>query len=188
MSNPAAIAQASLEDHYLYHGDVYVAANLPVLLDADTTRVPYLLVAIGTLPDAREQWNIPDEGTPEIVVIEASAVADKPLWEKVGVRELFVIDQEAKTVSGFWLSPRGLVAMSPEEGSGRVASAELHLELAFTVVDGQPMLRFFKKNGVVIQTAAEIESARRKRIAKLIDTHTDELEEEIADHEATLKP
>ena len=79
MSNPAEIAQASLQQHYAYHGDVYIGAGVPMVIDEHVTTTPYLIVAIGTLPDAREQWSVPEEGTPEVVIIEAKDSADKAI-------------------------------------------------------------------------------------------------------------
>jgi len=183
---PAEVLQASLLQHFRYHGDVYVGAQVPVVIDEDVTLTPLLVVAIGTIPDERERWSIPDEGTPELVIIDVAQAGDKPHYEKVGVRELFIVDMTKQSVKGYWLSPGGLVDTTPEE-SGRVGSDELRLELGFKVVDDVPTLRFFQRNGTLLETPEETETARRNRINKLIATHTDELEEQIADHEATIK-
>lgn len=173
------ILREALGQYFRNHGDVFIGADFPLVLDAETTVSPLLLVAMNTSDHARERWVVADEGMPEIFVVTAGspAAAAKARFEELGAREFFVYDPAAGKVTGSWLGPRGFADITPGD-NGRVGSDELRLELGVHQPQGgSPLLRFFKRSGEILETPAETEAIRRARIARLIETHESEIDE-----------
>jgi len=176
----AKVLHDSLHQFVHRQGDVYVATDLPIDAgDGGPPMVPRHVVALGTNPRPRERWLVASEGTPEIVILEKGAAKDIARYEKLGVAEVFVFDRADCTIEGYWLGPGGYTRISPED-DGRVASEELRLALGFVVTPGQPaVMRWFKRDGTMLETPEETEANRRRKIASLIAQRDKEIEEEL---------
>ncbi|MFO0744207.1 MAG: hypothetical protein U1F43_00845 [Myxococcota bacterium] len=177
------ILSEALKQQFRNHGDVFVAADIPLVFEDGTTVTPTVLVAINTSDEARTTWSVADEGGPDILIVAAGSPADvKDRYESIGVRELFVIDYAAKKIVGYWLAPRGFALITPHD-NGFLPSEELRLDLGFHEPKGvHPIVRFFTRRGEILETPAETEAIRRARIARLIETHEIEIDEHDKDH------
>lgn len=176
----AKVLHDALHQYVHRQGDVFVASDLPIdLADGGPPLVARHVVALGTRPHERERWLVADEGAPDIVVLEKGAAADRERYAKIGVRELFDFDPKARTIKGYWLGPGGFAEITPSD-DGRVACEELRLVLGFVdVPDAGAFLRWFKRDGTIIETPEETELYRRERIAGLIAAREREIAEEL---------
>lgn len=177
------VLREALKQAFRNHGDTFVGAEIPLVVNAETTVTPLLLVALGTTEDERDSWVVDDEGAPDVLVVEAGSDADaKAAYESIGVRELFIIDPKAATTKGYWLTPRGFADITPQD-NGRVSSEELRFELGWHHPPaGTPILRFYTRKGEILETPSETEAVRRARIARLIETHDEEIDEFDKEH------
>lgn len=176
----AKVLRDALHQYVHRQGDVFVASDLPIdASDGGPLMVPRHVVALGTRPHPRERWVVADEGTPEIVILERGSAGDLKRYEKLGVSELFIYDREGRVIDGYWLGPGGFVKITPMD-DGRIASEELRLVLGFVEVPGQgAVLRWFKRDGTMLETPDETEANRRAKIAALIAAREREIDEEL---------
>ncbi|MCC6624604.1 MAG: hypothetical protein IT385_25370 [Deltaproteobacteria bacterium] len=176
----AKVLHDALHQYVHRQGDVFVATDLPIEPgDGGPPMVARHVVALGTRPHPRERWVVADEGAPEIVILERGAAGDLKRYEKLGVSELFIYDRGARVIDGYWLGPGGFAKITALD-DGRMASEELRLVLGFVEVPDQgAVLRWFKRDGTMLETPDETEAHRRAKIARLIEAREREIEEEL---------
>jgi len=175
----AKVLHDSLNQFVHRQGDVFVGSNVTVdLADGGPPLVAKHLVALGTATHERATWLVADEGPPEIVLLEDATTVELERWAKIGVSEVFIFDPKARAIIGYWLTPAGFARITPED-DGRVASEELRLVLAFVDTAAGPILRWFKRDGTMLETPTETEAVRRARIAKMIEQRDREVDQEL---------
>ena len=176
----ATVLHDALHQFVHRQGDVFVGADLTIdLADGGPPLVARHVVALGTRPHERTRWNVADEGVPEVIVLENGTAEERARYEKLGVSELFSFDAKARTIEGYWLGPAGFNKITPLD-DGRVACDELRLVLGFVdVPEVGPRLRWFMRDGTMLETPDETEANRRARIAGLIAAREREVNEEL---------